>query len=118
MTAAGHSVTGRCLVVDWVRSCLLPVGDTQNEQILRIQSTTTYHNNYQQYLLQKTNTMVKPEWTEAFSLIDENGTGTIPTTKFAQAVRCAGGYPTEENVKDMVSWIFSTNKTKEVCFTK
>mmetsp|Transcript_25906 Transcript_25906/g.36297 ORF Transcript_25906/g.36297 Transcript_25906/m.36297 type:complete len:144 (+) Transcript_25906:82-513(+) len=47
--------------------------------------------------------MGKSEWKEAFSLIDESGIGRIPTKKFGQAVRCAGGYPTEENLKDMIA---------------
>lgn len=46
--------------------------------------------------------MGKSQWTEAFSLIDEDGAGSIPTTKFGMAVRCAGGYPTEENLKEMI----------------
>ena len=50
--------------------------------------------------------MGKSEWKEAFSLIDESGIGRIPTKKFGQAVRCAGGYPTEENLKDMVSLVW------------
>ena len=50
--------------------------------------------------------MGKAEWKEAFSLIDESGSGRIPTTKFGMAVRCAGGYPTEDNLKDMVSLFY------------
>lgn len=47
--------------------------------------------------------MGKGEWQEVFSMIDEEGTGSIPSKKFGTAVRAAGGYPTEEQVKTMMS---------------
>jgi len=43
------------------------------------------------------------EWQDVFSIIDENGTGSIPTAKLGIAIRASGGYPTEEQVKTMMS---------------
>lgn len=42
------------------------------------------------------------EWAEVFSTIDEDAKGYIPTKKFALAVRAAGGYPTDAQVKEMI----------------
>jgi len=46
--------------------------------------------------------MGKGEWQDVFSMIDEEGTGKIPTAKFGTAIRASGGYPTEEQVKTMI----------------
>mmetsp|Transcript_8195 Transcript_8195/g.12972 ORF Transcript_8195/g.12972 Transcript_8195/m.12972 type:complete len:142 (-) Transcript_8195:82-507(-) len=41
------------------------------------------------------------QWEEAFLLIDEDGRGEIPLAKFGNAVRIAGGFPTEDDLKTM-----------------
>lgn len=46
--------------------------------------------------------MSEGEWRDVFSTIDEEGTGSITTTKFGLACRAAGGYPTEDQVKTMI----------------
>ena len=46
--------------------------------------------------------MSEAEWSEVFSTIDEDAKGYIPTKKFALAVRAAGGYPTDAQVKEMI----------------
>mmetsp|Transcript_131529 Transcript_131529/g.196006 ORF Transcript_131529/g.196006 Transcript_131529/m.196006 type:complete len:143 (-) Transcript_131529:67-495(-) len=46
--------------------------------------------------------MGKEDWQEAFTLIDESGSGVIPTTKFGHAIRASGGYPTEDDLKKMI----------------
>jgi len=46
--------------------------------------------------------MSEAEWGDVFNLIDEEGTGGIPTTKFPMAIRAAGGWPTEDEVKTMI----------------
>jgi calmodulin len=47
--------------------------------------------------------MVKTEaeWSEAWSLVDEDNVGEIPLAKFGNAIRIAGGFPTEEDLKTM-----------------
>lgn len=45
--------------------------------------------------------MVNAEWAEVFSTIDDNASGSIPTTKLGLCIRACGGYPTEEEVKKM-----------------
>lgn len=47
-------------------------------------------------------TMGKAEWQDVFTTIDEECTGTIPTTKMGIAIRASGGYPTEDQVKTMI----------------
>ena len=47
--------------------------------------------------------MSRGEWQDVFSTIDEEGTGSIPTSKMGLAVRAAGGYPTQDQVKTMIS---------------
>jgi calmodulin len=42
------------------------------------------------------------EWGEAWAMVDEDGIGEIPVSKFGNAIRIAGGFPTEEDLKTMV----------------
>eukprot|EP00529_Nitzschia_sp_RCC80_P032898 CAMPEP_0113453278 /NCGR_PEP_ID=MMETSP0014_2-20120614/7276_1 /TAXON_ID=2857 /ORGANISM="Nitzschia sp." /LENGTH=137 /DNA_ID=CAMNT_0000344669 /DNA_START=87 /DNA_END=500 /DNA_ORIENTATION=- /assembly_acc=CAM_ASM_000159 len=37
---------------------------------------------------------------DAFMFLDENGLGEVPIAKLGQAIRLAGGYPTEAEVKE------------------
>jgi calmodulin len=46
--------------------------------------------------------MSEAEWSDMFNMLDANGTGAIPSAKFGDAVRAAGQYPTEAQVKEMV----------------
>jgi Ca2+-binding EF-hand superfamily protein len=46
--------------------------------------------------------MSEAEWTEMFKMMDESGTGSIPSAKFGTAVRAAGQYPTQAQVKEML----------------
>ena len=43
------------------------------------------------------------DWEDMFKMMDESGTGKIPTEKFAACVRGAGLYPTEDNIKEMLT---------------
>eukprot|EP00526_Cylindrotheca_closterium_P024637 CAMPEP_0113614198 /NCGR_PEP_ID=MMETSP0017_2-20120614/7037_1 /TAXON_ID=2856 /ORGANISM="Cylindrotheca closterium" /LENGTH=143 /DNA_ID=CAMNT_0000523347 /DNA_START=123 /DNA_END=554 /DNA_ORIENTATION=+ /assembly_acc=CAM_ASM_000147 len=42
------------------------------------------------------------DWGEMFKMMDEKGSGFIPTEKFAGCVRGAGLYPTEAHIKEML----------------
>lgn len=46
--------------------------------------------------------MSEADWGEMFKMMDESGSGYIPTEKFAGCVRGAGLYPTEANIKEML----------------
>jgi calmodulin len=46
--------------------------------------------------------MSEAEWSDMFNMLDANGTGAIPAAKFGDAVRAAGQYPTEAQVKEML----------------
>lgn len=54
--------------------------------------------------------MSESDWNDMFKLMDESGTGTLPTSKFGECVRAAGGYPTEANLKEMIAKADPSNK--------
>jgi calmodulin len=44
----------------------------------------------------------KEEWKEMFTMIDESGTGKIPSTKLGLCMRALQAYPTEEEVASYI----------------
>lgn len=89
-----------------VGASFLEIFSTRKDQkspdgCLQTHSTPTHCEVYR--CLLNRNTMSRGEWQDVFSTIDESGTGSIPASKMGLAVRAAGGYPTQDQVKTMIS---------------
>ena len=62
--------------------------------------------------------MSEAKWTNIFDTIDEDGAGSIPVSKFGLAVRAAGAYPTEEEVKMMIGKVGGSGSVSKGDFLK